>query len=325
MEATGTILMYHRITHADIDPWGMCVTPDNFSEQLEVINALGTPMPLEDFVEAQQSGKLPQGAIVLTFDDGYVDNFTHAFPLLQKYSVPASIFITSCNIDSDREFWWDELESVLLRPSELPDVLELELMGESYRWELGDASFYDHDQFRRDRNVVAWLSEAGSRMKFYHQVWTALWPINALERKHTIMKLRQWAEFTSSPDAIRRTMTSDEIRNLAESEIVTIGSHTSDHSPLPSHSREVQRNEIQLCQQKLQQILSRPLKSFAYPHGEFTNDTVEILKESGVEIALTVQQMQVRSDTDPMRMPRYGVKDMNGQAFERQLLAWRNQ
>ena len=90
------ILMYHRITRVELDPWGMCVSPENFSQQLESIRKVATPMSLADFVRARQSGELPERAVVVTFDDGYVDNFETALPLLRQHQVPATLFVTTC-------------------------------------------------------------------------------------------------------------------------------------------------------------------------------------------------------------------------------------
>lgn len=60
MESTGTILMYHRVAHAEIDPWGMCAAPENFSDRLEIISDCYSPMMLHDFVAAQYSCELPE-------------------------------------------------------------------------------------------------------------------------------------------------------------------------------------------------------------------------------------------------------------------------
>ena len=116
------ILMYHRITRTELDPWGMCVSPENFSEQLESIRRVATPMSLVDFVRARQSGDLPERAVVVTFDDGYVDNFEVALPILRQHRVPATLFVATCNIGTDREFWWDRLETLLLATGTLPET-----------------------------------------------------------------------------------------------------------------------------------------------------------------------------------------------------------
>lgn len=316
--------MYHRIIYAEIDPWGMCVSMENFSEQLDFLKAQGKLMPLTDLVKAQQAGLLPDKAIALTFDDGYVDNFSNALPLLAEKGIPATIFITSCNIDSARNFWWDELETIFLRPSRLPEKLTIELADRHFDWNLGEASLYTTEQFELDRNMMAWAGKPGTRMGVFYQIWKALWPLKPTERSIALEQLKVWSNCWSSVCDSRRSMNTEEIRELAESPLINIGAHTSDHSLLPAQSLGQQRIEIQSCQQKLHDILNMPITSFAYPHGEFTNGTIQILRQSGFESALTVQAKQVHNGTDPMRLPRYGVKNVSGQQFALQLDAWQS-
>ncbi len=125
----GLILMYHRVAEVDSDPWGLCVSPRHFSEQLEVLTEYGTSLGLSRFIHALNRGRLPPRPIVVTFDDGYMDNLSDAAPLLERYEVPATIFLVSGAMGRRREFWWDELERVLLQPGPLPKDLQLMIAG----------------------------------------------------------------------------------------------------------------------------------------------------------------------------------------------------
>ena len=124
----GLVLMYHRIVSIDVDPWDLCVSPERFDEQLEYISRNMTPSTLS---EVQQNLPCDRPRIAVTFDDGYADNLYNALPLLEQHQVPANIFIVSNAIESTAEFWWDELESIVLYPGELPANLELQ----SPEWE----------------------------------------------------------------------------------------------------------------------------------------------------------------------------------------------
>jgi len=87
------VLMYHRIASPVNDYWQLCVSPENFEQQLQVISKY-------------------KKNILITFDDGYIDNYSNARPLLEKYQLPAIFFIATGNIDSGKEFWWDQLEQL---------------------------------------------------------------------------------------------------------------------------------------------------------------------------------------------------------------------
>ena len=143
------VLMYHRIASHGLDPWGLCVSYQNFAQQLPVIRRFGTPISLLDFVDAFQSGSLPERSIILTFDDGYLDNLTHALPLLNQHRIPATIFV-STGYSNRPAFWWDQLETALLRPNRLPDSLSLQFKEGLRHWHLGKAATYSHEQYLED-------------------------------------------------------------------------------------------------------------------------------------------------------------------------------
>src|SRR5438270_773320 len=75
------ILMYHRIADEKFDPWGLCVTPDRFANQLSWVAKNRTPVPLPEFAELHRRGVLPDNAIAVTFDDGYACTAKIAAPL----------------------------------------------------------------------------------------------------------------------------------------------------------------------------------------------------------------------------------------------------
>lgn len=316
------ILMYHRIVGSDLDPWGMCVSPENFSGQLDSIKRAATPLSLVDFARARESEDLPERAVVVTFDDGYVDNFEVALPLLRQHQVPATLFVTTCNIGTDREFWWDRLETLLLAAGTLPDALELQLPSGSRHWNLGRAAVYGAEDMIADRQVKAWSAPRGTRMGFFYDVWKTLWPLPDASREVALDQLAAWAGFTMAPSLSRRTMTAGEIRVMGQEGVMEIGAHTVDHPPLPAHESGVQSAQILGSRDRLQQILGLPVPTFAYPHGEYSPETIRILEEAGFECAVTVEQKLAGRHSDAMKLPRFGVKDVGGEAFLSQLEHW---
>jgi len=131
--------MCHRVAEPGVDPWSLCVTPQHFAEHLEVLQRETAPISLQKMVQAYKEGNIPARAVAVTFDDGYADNLHSAKPLLEQYNVPATVFVPSGYVGHGREFWWDELERILLQPGPLPERLTLNINGKTYQWELGDA------------------------------------------------------------------------------------------------------------------------------------------------------------------------------------------
>ena len=113
--------MYHRVAEVDHDPWRLAVTEANFEQHLAVIRARGRPTSLAELGDAIENSSVPKQAVVVTFDDGYRDNVYVAKPLLEQYEIPATVFVVSGYVDSDRDFWWDELEQLWQRTS-IPEL-----------------------------------------------------------------------------------------------------------------------------------------------------------------------------------------------------------
>ena len=136
------ILLYHRVAVVPSDPQLLCVTPKHFAEHLDVLQKCMNPMPLRQLVPAVRNRKIPHRRVIVTFDDGYADNMYIAKPLLERYEIPATVFVASGYLGQTREFWWDELERLLLQAGTLPETLRLNLNGRVHEWSLGEASHY---------------------------------------------------------------------------------------------------------------------------------------------------------------------------------------
>ena len=106
---SGIILLYHRVADVTRDPFGLCVRPTIFRQQMEYIKRTCAPLPLAEFAAALVNNSLPQRAVAITFDDGYVDNLLTASPILERLNLPATFYVTTDRLDEPHEFWWDVL------------------------------------------------------------------------------------------------------------------------------------------------------------------------------------------------------------------------
>ena len=317
----GILLSYHRIAQRQLDPWGMRVSPRHFAEHLAALKQFGTPVSLPDFVESLQSGDLPYRSIILTFDDGYLDNLTRALPMLDQHDVPATIFVTT-GFSNQAGFWWDQLEAVFLRPNRLPDSLTLALEDGTRQWKLGEAAMYSRGQYVGDCKYCTWKGESGTRIRFYHDIYDALWPLPHQRRLDLVGEIVEWSGVDVSGDGKGRPLTLEEIGALGKHELITIGAHTVNHLPLSTRPAQIQEKEILHCRDALQSILNVPVTTFAYPHGKYNTETITLVKKAGFQCACTTQQAPVRVDADLMQLPRYAVQDWNGEEFVRKLEQW---
>jgi peptidoglycan/xylan/chitin deacetylase (PgdA/CDA1 family) len=317
------ILMYHRVTQLDVDPWNLCVNPGNFSEHLEVLQKYFLPLSLNDLVESFKKGKIPSRAVVLTFDDGYSDNFNVAQPILEKYSIPATFFISTNCINEDQEFWWDELEKLILSSQELPEKLLLKINQNCYTWQLDKSSNLDQDQehWLGCDSATCKVSD-GSRLALYYSIYEKLRPLSENKCRDALTNLRSLvgANFSARPS--HRTLELQELLELGKKELVEIGAHTVTHPFLPAHSLEKQLHEIRESKTYLEEILDRPITSFAYPYGFYDSETVNVVRECGFQYACSTISEPVWRGSKNFELPRFGVENWNGDEFLKRLLSW---
>ena len=105
------ILLYHSISRGRPDPWDLCVAPELFAQQVQLLRDRYGVVSLGELRSALARNELRTRTVALTFDDGYRDNLVVAKPLLEEHGLPATVFVTTGYVGSSRDFWWDELES----------------------------------------------------------------------------------------------------------------------------------------------------------------------------------------------------------------------
>ncbi len=320
----GAILMYHSIAQPGLDPWGLSVTPQHFADHLEVIRQQAKPMSLQQLATAGRQGNVPDRAVAITFDDGYANNLYNAKPILERYNIPATVFIATGNLGAKREFWWDELEQALLKPGILPQILSLTVNGQLKQWYLGAAAHYSQNDYDSDRHRKAWEGQPNSRLAFYYELWDTLRTLPTEQRQVLQDKILNWANANFQGREDYLSLTSEELVTLEQGGVVEIGAHTVTHPSLFAHSMEFQRNEIHSSQNWLEQFLKHPIKSFAYPFGDFNRDSVIAVEECGFEQACTTIQQPVWKGSHRFRLPRFEVENWTKEVFEKQLNKWFN-
>ena len=239
---SAVIFHYHRVAELPSDPYRLCVTPQRFAEQLEVLRKHGEPMRLQQLAEALTKGHFPRHGIVITFDDGYADNLHNAKPLLERHDVPATVFVTTGAVEMIREFWWDELERLLLEPGKLPEVLEWRVNGTVDKFELTEAVEYTLAEQRAHHD---WKLTRKDNPTVRHEVFRLLYqqlhPLPVKEKQRILSELAIHAKSKMSVRLTHRGLSQDEVVRLAEGELVEIGAHTVSHTPLTSLAADAQR------------------------------------------------------------------------------------
>ena len=322
MNKVGIILTYHRVADLEHDPWQLGVSPRRFEEQMQVLKKYGRPVQMREIGETLNHFSLGQRKVVVTFDDGYADNFQNARPILQKYGIPATFFITTGAINSREEFWWDEIGRLTLAASRVPDTFEMTIKGTHYRWLINSE---DKETVSENQLLADGILPNGttlSKKRFYYILWQILNRLSGEERKTVLKEIAQWAGQSSEARPDHLPMTSEELKSLASDKLFEIGAHTVCHPMLSRLSEREQEKEIVRSKQDLEDILDRPVASFAYPHGDYTEETVKMVKKNKFKYACTVTPKRIAKNSDPFRLSRFGVSNWSGDQFEEKIKKW---
>lgn len=316
----GLILLYHRVVELPSDPQLLCVSPQHFAEHLEVLKKYGKPTSLQQLVRASDHGDLPDRTVVVTFDDGYADNLYNARPLLERYDTPATVFVTTEQVGRDREFWWDELDRLVLQPGRLPETLQLSVSGSIQQWELADAASYSEGGHQRLRgwNVLA-KEDPGPRQALYRSLCKLLRPLPSGERAQVLDEVLSWAGAEGRGRTTHRILSSDEVSQLAEGDLVEVGAHSMTHPMLPRLTMAEQREEILNSRKRLEDICGRRVVSFAYPYGQASKKTRELVQEAGFTSGCSTIAGTTTRFSDPFWLPRLLVRDWDGERFASEL------
>jgi peptidoglycan/xylan/chitin deacetylase (PgdA/CDA1 family) len=278
----GLVLLYHRVSTLASDPQQLAVAPERFRAHLEVLCRRGVPLSLESMAALAGKGELPPKAFAITFDDGYADVLTEAVPSLRAAGVPATIFV-STGFSDTREFWWDELERILLGAATPPRHDVYEDLCDRLRSVTGAS---------RERTLAALAAIAGT-------------PRDP-RPSHRRLSSSEIAELAAI-DGITigsHTESHSSLAGLAADE----------------QRREVCRAMGELARLIGKPVTSFAYP-FGGPH-DVPDQFAAIAEVEGVTIACTTEPGSIGRDTDRLRLPRVTVRDWPREVFESQWAAW---
>lgn len=307
LQGRAIILMYHRVLPSNnqltipIQP-GMYVSTKGFKIHLSYLASKFSIIPLEELVDRLKKDKDISNCCAITFDDGWLDNYTYAFPILRKLQVPTTIFLVSGYVGSYRWFWSEEVSWCLyasVRKSIHASLLPVDL-----------------------RNVVFEIRSKGQGKmevlvdKFLSQMKS--WP---MERRTEVvrkcMRLRQDTKLAKD----RLLMNWEEVREMSQSELITFGSHTMSHALLDQLPVRLVREEIEGAIRVIEEKTGRPTDLFAYPNGNYNDSVIRVLNEVGVKAAVTTKRGYVQTASSMLKLPRIGVHEDVGSTSP--LFEWR--
>ncbi len=283
------VLNYHRLAHSKAEVYDRGVwssTPEHFAEQVAFLQRQGDLIDPADLTADLISPAARSRTIVLTFDDGYRDNYELALPILRDLGAKAAFFIITGPIDSPRPLWWDEI-AWLVRGAAGRDLTYA-----GHHWKLTDDGHREH--------AIEHL------LRQYKKLPT-------LETEPFLDGLARAAGGGRMPAELGRELwlTWDEVREMAAAGM-TIGGHTVSHPLLSRSDPHRIEAEIRDCERRLREEVGRPMHWFSYPVGgqsAFNATVKRVLQETGVRWACSQYGgFQRPGDLDPLNVRRVPVE-----------------
>lgn len=289
------VLMYHRVIAPDerdatFSHPGILVDARTFEQHLRLLRRHFRVLAVEEFARCMERGEpFPARSCLVTFDDGWIDNYTRAFPLLKRYDVPAVIFLPCGYVGTGRRFWQETLVHALYRALEDRQV-------RAHRRLLEEAGLREpYPQGDAQTKVV--LVEIVGRLKSAEP-----------EARRSLLDQASAILASESPSAcdLDTFLSWDQVREMAAGGI-SFGSHTTEHELLTQLPDDRVRAELAGSKQTIEQALGRPVVAFAYPNGDHDARTCRAVAENGYALAFTTQPGYVDVRDDRHRIRRINI------------------
>lgn len=319
------VVAYHRVADLASDPQRLAVGVEQFGEQMEVVSKSYNPMAAGELLElVARRKRIPSRSVVVTIDDGYSDALLMAKPILASCSVPASVFVSSDYLAGDKEFWWDEIERVVLCANALPSRLVIEAGGTQFTVDTATESRRDDQR----ETALEWdITQPATteRQRLYLQLRDLLLPLSATERESALASLRAQFRVERLVRPTYRPLSASELRELADGELVEVGAHTKSHQMLAVRTQDEQQDEILGAKLALEEATGRPVRLFSYPYGSedsYSEVTERIVREAGFLGAFTTRFGIVLPWANRFGLPRCPTENIGGEEFAKRLDRW---
>lgn len=261
----GHIVVLHRVCPAPRQlriqaNAGMELTPAQLEDIFRFFSTRNYEfISLDRLVDRLNTGKKKKNKkfVVFTFDDGYADNFTHAYPVFKKHRIPFTIYVTTNFPDGKAVLWWYLLEDLL-----------------------------------RDRDKEFHCRTASEKEEIFYKIRSRLMSCSAEDYMEELKNL--FAPY--GMDLYRKTpelaLDWGRIEELSRDPLVTIGAHTVNHYALSKLSAAEAKHEILESKRKIEAHIHREVNHFAYPYGgrdEAGPREFELVKECRFKTAVTTR------------------------------------
>lgn len=284
------ILTYHRVltpeqARTEPDP-GLVTTVETFAAHMRFVAERYRPLPLSEAVEELHAGSaLPRRACAVTFDDGWSDNYTNAYPILRQLRIPATVFVATAHVGTRTPLWTRRALHVLRHARE------------AGLWPQA------HDSLAGAGVAMDEIASHGPR-----QLKTIVRELGRLPAETRESVIDHLASVVACPPTADDWVTWEQLREMRGNGI-DIGSHTCHHVVLTAESAERAEVELTTSRADLERELGCRPRTFGYPHGACDDRVADLVRRSGYALACSTAPGRARAASDRYRLPRIAVDE----------------
>jgi len=267
-----SVLTYHRFAHSDgkepFDDGVVDVSEEEFDVQLGYLKRYFTLVGLEELSAWSAGKKLPPNPLAITFDDGYLDCYTRALPILERHDTRAIFFVSTAFIAERKSYWWDRIAYVVKHA--------------------------ERDELRLEYPFPLDISLEGDRSPAIHVIFRLIKDQRGLDLGRFLDELGAaagvpWTREMDRNVADRLIMTWDHVRALRRAGMA-VQSHTRTHRVLDGLRPDEVRDELAGSRADLERELGESVRAIAYPVGKPVGPSSPLraaLRDAGYELGFS--------------------------------------
>jgi peptidoglycan/xylan/chitin deacetylase (PgdA/CDA1 family) len=207
-----------------------------------------------------------------------------------------------------KEFWWDELERLVLGSQMDLHTLRLQAGGKQFEW--------------HETSTSSETERLALRREFCRALYQFLLSLDVEDQNHAMRFIRSWSGVSPSGISTLRAVNENEVLRLVDGGLIEIGAHTRHHPMLSQLSFDRQKEEIQSSKKDLETLLSKKIAGFAYPNGRATEDAKRLVRDMDFTYACTSLHDVVGPKSDLYELTRFWQRDVDGERFMKRLNRW---
>ena len=291
-QGAARIFYYHRVND-DRDPYFDAISTEHFEIHMRYLARNYRVVSLAEAYRYLEGGESTETVVAVTFDDGYRDNFECAYPILRRYGLPATIFLTTGHLDSGEPLWFEQLAEAIKNTTREHIDLEIDIP-------------------RR-----YWLRTIEEKLASNGRIFSLLRGFDDTSRRTWFAEILGLLGATGKSERRGKMLAWDQVRTMNANGI-DFGGHTVTHPFLSKLTPQQAEWEVSECKRRIEEETQKPAGFFAYPNGreeDFAKSNKELLRKAGYRGAVTtIWGMNYRS-TDRMELRRGGPWENSPEMF----------